>query len=899
MKSYQTSKSDEVTIVNRGKFLTLLQTALGKREFQFARQASLIWLASYPGDLLVGFVYASVLAELGDTEMAITNLEKIIRYDPEFTEATSLLSQLTNGEAIDTEYHSSLSYLQRNSTPVQPTAKWLTPLMNARQAFETGDQPNAEKSVLTALSYNPSLPLPAIMHMQVVQKNGNYTLLDTLASIYSNRWPDCIQIKLLSAFANMQQGDDSLGVEKLHWSAAHDVSGQVVTRLLGRNHAFKPIWPEDLKVYLDLPVPASVAVELGWNALSNASHGQPETVAEKQPAAQNIDLVGNPFLADEIPDFVMSEEVDYSEVPPESFLLSKLANFPESGPSNEKNETVESLNEIQAEFDKIAKHIRKSELLTADARFPNYVLLSSKTALVNKYGANTATVITDAMQDLSLKITALPNWNSLVFLPDDPKCTNELGLAPSLATDAWKIKLALADLDKKLAAKGEMIGALLIIGGNDIIPFHQLPNPTDDSDAYVASDNPYATMDENYFIQQWPVGRIPDEADNDAVYLLEQLRFLNNEYNLKVQSKTLLSGTVFENWFYSLSEYLSEAFQIFQKTENIGCCAEVWQIPSAEVFSAIDRSDRIKISPPTNSENFLYKQKSNPKYAYFNLHGLKDAPEWYGQRDLKQQSRDPEYPVALVPSLYNEKTPAPEFVMSEACYGANIIDKQASDSMALNFLATGSRCFVGSTCIAYGSVSKPLIAADLLAQDFWTHVQNGVSVGYALMRAKLSLASQMTKSQGYLDGEDQKTILSFVLYGDPLASKDSVKHIAKPLLRPAKNPIIKTISDSREELVVASEEMPDEILVSVKKVISTYLPGLDNATVAINPQLTNFTLDPHTIQDRKSHKNMIEGSERYVVTLKKNYEIKEINHAQYARITFDQKGEMIKLSTSR
>ena len=70
MRPYNARKSDEVLVVRRGKFLTLLQTALSNREFQFARQASLIWLASYPGDLLISFSYASVLADLGDTEIA-------------------------------------------------------------------------------------------------------------------------------------------------------------------------------------------------------------------------------------------------------------------------------------------------------------------------------------------------------------------------------------------------------------------------------------------------------------------------------------------------------------------------------------------------------------------------------------------------------------------------------------------------------------------------------------------------------------------------------------------------------------------------------------------------------------------------------------------------------------
>ncbi|MCZ2145074.1 MAG: C25 family cysteine peptidase [Anaerolineales bacterium] len=901
MIPYRLPKNDEAMIVRRGKFLTLVQTAMNKRELQFVRQACLIWLASYPGDLLVNYIYAAILAELGDTEMAVGALQKIIAYDPEFTEAMSLLSQLVNGEAIDIEYHSSLAYLQRNPAPVPPIAKWFAPFMNARQAYEAGDQSAAEKAVLQALAHNPSLPLPAILHMRIIHKNGNMTLLDTLAGIYGSRWQDCIQIKLLSALADMQQGEDARGVEKLHWSAAHDVSGQAANRLLGVEHAFKPIWPDDLKVYFDLPIPASIAVELGWNALATpaAAANTAATLADAGTAPNQLGNTSSLPVTQKISDFTNTDEIDYSEVPPEAFLLSKSPDFGDEKHTKARDETVASLNEIQAEFDRIAKSLRKSELSTADARFPNYVLMSSKTALTQKYGANTANVIIDAMQDLAIKITALPGWNSVVLVPDDPRIANDLGLTPSQTNEAWNLKLALAELDKKLAEKGEMIGTLLIIGGNDIVPFHQLPNPTDDADTYVPSDNPYATVDDNYFIPQWPVGRIPDEAGSDPVYLIEQLRYLNNEYALKLKAKTIISGTVFESWIFNLRESIFATLQSFRRSEQLGYCAEVWRIPSADVFSVIDRGDRIKSSPPEDTSSVLARQKSNPSFGYFNLHGLKDAPEWFGQSDLARRLDSPEYPVAVVPSLFSAATPAPDIVLSEACYGANILEKTAGQSVALNLLSAGSRSFVGSTCIAYGSVNKPLVGADLLAHSFWTQVQNSMPVGYALMRAKLTLASKMTQAQGYLDGEDQKTILSFVLYGDPLANKDSLRSIPKPLLRPAKHLEIKTISDSHEEMVVTPEEMPNEILDNVRKVISEYLPGLDNATVAINPQLTNFSLDPLGAKDRKSRKVYLEGSERYVVTLRKSVEIRQISHEQYARMTFDHKGEMIKLSLSK
>ncbi|MGB4595589.1 MAG: hypothetical protein WBI14_06750 [Anaerolineaceae bacterium] len=927
MKPYQAQKASEIIMVKRGKFLTLVQTALGQHEYQFVRQACLIWLANYPGDLLVSFVYASVLAELGDIPMALTNLQKVTRFDPEFTEAMSLLVQLESGSTAKEEHKACLIYLQRDNQPSTTSVQWLAPLNTARIGFESGDLPSAEKHVLLALAHNPSVALPALFHMQIVHQMGNMTLLDTLAGIYANRWPDCVQIKIFSAIANLQLADDSEGVEKLHWSASHDVSGQVINRILGPNHPYKPLWPEELKVYLDLPVPASVAAELGWNVLATSGKS-PESVytgAKDQQQTQAIstasqltsdDLVGAISVAGSLPDFMNGETgrvdqplpgVDYSEIPTSSFFLSDLSTpVPDSTipvekllRNDEDKLAVTALIEIQAEFDKVAKSLRKTELVTADGRFPKYVLLTSRINLEAKYGSNTANVIIDAMGDLSLKITALPSWNSTVFVPDDPKNVTEFGLTPITSPDAWQLKLALADLDKKLATKGEMIGALLIVGGHDIVPFHMLPNPTDDSDVNVPSDNPYATTDENYFIAQWPVGRIPDEKGTEATFLLEQLRFLNNEYDLKVNAKTLISGSIFESWLFLLADRFSQPFNRLQTSDNLGYCAEVWKIPSQEVFNVIERAKTIKTSPPNDLTTLLQKQRPDPKFAYFNLHGLNDSPEWYGQRDFKMQSRDPEYPVALAPSLFSEKSGAPDIVLSEACYGAFILQKRATEAMSLNFLANGTRAFIGSTCVAYGSVNKPLIAADLLAYNFWKHVQQGVSVGYALMRAKMAIAQSMTESQGYLDGEDQKTILSFVLYGDPLASKDALKRYSKPMIRPGKNPAMKTISDSREELVVSSDQMPDEIIEKVRKVISDYLPGLDDATVTLNPQLTNFNLNSAKMHTRKTTKNGATESQRYVITLKKSYMLDSINHDSFARVTFDQKGDLIKLSASR
>ncbi len=94
------------------------------------------------------------------------------------------------------------------------------------------------------------------------------------------------------------------------------------------------------------------------------------------------------------------------------------------------------------------------------------------------------------------------------------------------------------------------------------------------------------------------------------------------------------------------------------------------------------------------------------------------------------------------------------------------------EAIALKFLEAGSLAIAGSTCMAYGSygaMDNSLVAADLLGHSFWKFLKDGMPAGEALRQAKIYLASEMDRRQGYLDGLDQKTLISFVLYGDPLA----------------------------------------------------------------------------------------------------------------------------------
>ncbi len=174
------------------------------------------------------------------------------------------------------------------------------------------------------------------------------------------------------------------------------------------------------------------------------------------------------------------------------------------------------------------------------------------------------------------------------------------------------------------------------------------------------------------------------------------------------------------------------------------------------------------VSPPSKTGSFNQTKITHSPLSYYNLHGLAETAEWYGQGDPLERGDGPEYPVALSLGDLPKNGHAPKIVFSEACYGGLTLKKTDETSLALRFLSIGSQAVVGSTCISYGSVTTPLVGADLLGFHFWTALRDGYPVGDALLQAKVAVVREMNGRQGFLDGEDQKTLISFVLYGDPL-----------------------------------------------------------------------------------------------------------------------------------
>jgi hypothetical protein len=275
-----------------------------------------------------------------------------------------------------------------------------------------------------------------------------------------------------------------------------------------------------------------------------------------------------------------------------------------------------------------------------------------------------------------------------------------------------------------------------------------------------------------------------------------------------------------------------------------------------------------------------------------------------------------DFPVALRPKDIRALARPPEAVFSEACYGANIIEKTVEQAMSLQLLDCGSQLVVASTCTSYGSIAPPLSAADYLGHAFWRGLADGLPGGEALRRAKIALAREMNDRQGYLDGEDQKTLIQFVLYGDPLACPMPSPRQAKNIVRPLRPPAaIKTACDRASDQD-SNRPVPVEVLLSVKSVVEQYLPGMKDARILISRTRPVCQADDHACPtqqlggslgaktDARQPNSAAPGAdpsaaERQVVTLSKLVPGGAHVHPLYARLTLDEKGQLVKLVVSR
>ena len=860
-------KKEKTQSVDRLKMLHFLDAGLATGSTRFTRQAALAWLTSFPGDLEINLCYARALVAEKRYLHAAPVLQKILRTDPEFVEAAILAEEVfaVCDPAFLPLAAGTVKTLGGKPAHVDQIPDWSFTLLKIRKAISLGDLDLAEDLFMEVIGETEHNPLVCYYHLLFTQKRGDRATLLTLGKLYQSRWSECVPINLVLANALMENGETDEAVKLLHFCAANDPAAQVPIRMWGRNFAYLPIYPQELVINFDLPIPAEVAGKLGLNVLVSGSGNG----ADAGKAATKTEITG----------------FDGYQV-----LSSERERYPAHPKVNAGERKYKSpfVAEVESTFKRIATDIGQPALSHTDERFPAYVLLSMKTGLKQQFGAQSANLVITEMQNLAKVVEQKAGWSAVVFLPDDLAICGKYNISPVDALDPWKIKLALVDLDRALEKKGERIGSLIIIGGDDVVPFHRLPNPTDDSDDNVPSDSPYGALDTNYFVSDWPVGRLPGEHGADAGLLIEQIRHVE-DYHSSMNKKPTTLESLFRSvffWQQPWTKYFS----------NIGYTASVWRRSSLVTFRPVGEGRNLYLSPNGKTVSFDVRKLSQAQVGYFNVHGIEDGGEWYGQRDPLENESGPDYPIALRPEDIERLTTAPGIVYCEACYGGHIFEKAQNESIVLTMLSKGVLAFIGSTTISYGSVTTPLIGADLLGYLILKNIRDGLSIGSAFTKAKVEFVREMNRRQGYLDGEDQKTLISFVLYGDPLVAYDPHKAALKGMPRDLYHPVVKTISDSSLPEKVAEGADP-KMIAQAKNLVKAYLPGIEYAEVRIrNQQVPGWELQ---MSGKRKNRAKTEMNGQVVVSFSKQVTLREKIHKQYARVTLDKTGKMVKLAVSR
>jgi hypothetical protein len=855
--------------MQRTDLIQLIEASLASGQAGYARQVAQRHLADWPGDLGMQYALARALAAQDDHAQAAEALERLVAVDPEDSAAQRSLGQLYHALGRERDALTALAsaHVIDGQGTSGPALEWA---LRARAAFlaeRIGDWATAHHEALAATRAEPGSVLAAVRYLSALWHTGQLDLAGHLSESLLKLWPQLAAPKLCLAESLLAQGIQPRAIELLHSAAAHDAAGQVVTRHWGSNHPYRSLWDMNMTLALPGPLPVELMNMLGLNQL----HGAGESAAANNGGHH----AAQPGASEEIAEIQAQLDALAARLPSSSQTvkqrLLRLTRAENPGPKTTSGPAT-------------------------------YVVISSRARLNQVYGTAGFTHIDAALRTLVSSASRRSGLKPCLLYVDDPAALSPYGVRPANPVNAWEIKALIGKLAARLKTLDSSIGALLIVGGSDIIPFHHLPNPTDDADPDIPSDNPYATGDDNYFVPEWPIGRLPTGAGNDPAPLLRALQHMGG---VTAAGKS----PVYQAWADFLRDWFKQMWTRYVVPASFGYSANVWRNASAAVYNLIGDPRELLTCPPLDADALPIEGLAPSRLSYFNLHGIEDGPEWYGQRSVTDPSSTPEYPVALRPGDVANSGRAPSFVFSEACYGANIFNKHTEDALCLKFLDSGTRAIVASTKIAYGSVTTPLIGADLLGRCFWQNVNLGLPAGEALRRAKLQLAQEMHQRQGFLDGEDQKTLIEFVLYGDPLArapaAPQDAKRAAKPMpvLR-AGTPLVTVCEKAGSAAHHPGHhlELTPEVVAEIKGAVAQYLPGMQDSYVLVTHSHTDCTGSDHacpTAQLGKGRKARAPAQEMTVVTLSKTTRSSARLHPHYARVTLDAKGAIVKMAVSR
>jgi len=278
--------------------------------------------------------------------------------------------------------------------------------------------------------------------------------------------------------------------------------------------------------------------------------------------------------------------------------------------------------------------------------------------------------------------------------------------------------------------------SIFIFGNGDVVPFVTRKNPcygqNGDRDA-IFGDDFYADLDKDALcLPDIDVGRIPDDPD-----------IINN------RSSVL---------------YRAQESRQPLRLRSLGCVAN-FRRPTADDLVGL-------VNPALNGRNFFWSEP----YAigniprgfyrggglYLILHGgPNDGSKYTGEPRIKGRR----YPTAFSAATADQA----EVVMSGACYGAKVMGRTASNSIALAFLAKGCRAFIGHSGMSYSNLSNMGRGQAGFYKLFIEASKRGLPPATAFRVAKHSLAASLTTNS------DRKHLAQLIYYGLPPVQLDQAE----------------------------------------------------------------------------------------------------------------------------
>jgi len=367
-------------------------------------------------------------------------------------------------------------------------------------------------------------------------------------------------------------------------------------------------------------------------------------------------------------------------------------------------------------------------------------------ALERKYNAAALKQIDGAVKDW-IAADAKRGIKTIHVAVDDAAGMKALGAtAVTGRATAEKVKRAIDGLWTRLTPD-----YLALFGSQDVVPQFVVDNPSydegGDDDKTVPTDNPYASSSPfqakkraSYLIPDRVVGRIPDmEADGDPAWF--------TDYLATAASSTPADPSVFH-----------DAYTI---------CAEAWTRAGAACVNYLGLPAALLMNSPPEVDTSPTAQKRLAwRLHMIKCHGAQLDPRFYGQKGDS-------YPVALSSANLIPRVQPGTLVAAMCCYGAQVYSPADLAAqlpgdwpLASAYLRKGAPGFVGSTMIAWVGGDE-MMGADWIAAGYLKGVLGSASIGRAFLEAKQDYVRWINQQGHGPDRADEKTLIEFVLLGDP------------------------------------------------------------------------------------------------------------------------------------